>query len=239
MEPWLLQASHDLPPTYEQVGSGPGIEFRRTQSDLGMSEEEAMRWRGRVSDRLRRPPRDRGGTMGPSRRREALVAEDVKPWPARVRYPLIAVFAAVVLVGLGLAVTSGVDSAVVRIVIAAVLIPALLASFQVWGLHRRSQRLAPRLAGDLERLQARIAQERDVEQSRRTSGASDQSLIAAADAVAVARNHLAAGDEREAAERVRAISQPWAGDLGDELARCRASAGTITRTDKRADDLRR
>lgn len=50
MEPWLLQASHDLPSTYEQVGSGSEIEFRRTPSDLGMSEEEAMRWLGEGRD---------------------------------------------------------------------------------------------------------------------------------------------------------------------------------------------
>ena len=167
------------------------------------------------------------------------MSEDVKPWPAWVRYPLIAVFAAVVVVGLVLAVTRGVDGAVWRIVIAAVLVPTLLAAFQVRGLLRRSQRLAPRLAGDLERLQDRIAQERDVEPSRRTTGASDQSLIAAADAVAVARNHLAQGDEPEAAERVQALSPSWTGDLGDQLARCRASANTIARTNKRADDMQR
>jgi hypothetical protein len=68
------------------------------------------------------------------------VADEVKPWPTWVRYPLIAVFAVVVVVGLVLAVTSGVDDAVWRIVIAAVLIPALLIPVQLWGRRRRADR---------------------------------------------------------------------------------------------------
>jgi hypothetical protein len=68
------------------------------------------------------------------------VADEVKPWPTWVRYPLIAVFAVVVVVGLVLVVTSGVDDAVWRIVIAAVLIPALLIPVQLWGRRRRADR---------------------------------------------------------------------------------------------------
>jgi predicted lysophospholipase L1 biosynthesis ABC-type transport system permease subunit len=68
------------------------------------------------------------------------VADEVKPWPTWVRYPLIAVFAVVVVVGLVLAVTSGVDNALWRIVIAAVLIPAVLIPLQRWGLRRRARR---------------------------------------------------------------------------------------------------
>jgi hypothetical protein len=44
MERWLLQASQDLPPTYEQIGSGSEVEFRRSQSDRGLTEEEAEQW---------------------------------------------------------------------------------------------------------------------------------------------------------------------------------------------------
>lgn len=170
---------------------------------------------------------------------EMRVADEVKPWPTWVRYPLIAVFAVVVVVGLVLAVARGVDAAVVRILIAAVVIAALLVPFQLWGLRRRSQRLVPRFADELGRLQDRIAEERIVELSRRTTGASDQVLIEADDAVAVARNHLAVGNEREAAERVQAMPWSWSGDLGDELARCQASARTIMSTNRRADHLRR
>ncbi len=167
------------------------------------------------------------------------MADEVKPWPKWVRYPLIAVFSVVVVFGLVLGVERGVHGAVVRIVIAAAVIPALLLPLQLWGLRRRSQRLAPRLAEDLGRLLDRIEQERDVEPSRRTSGASDQALIAAADAVVVARNHLATGDDREAAERVLDMPRIWTGDLGDALARCQASARTILKTNRRADKLRR
>lgn len=167
------------------------------------------------------------------------MTDEVKPWPTWVRYPLIAVFAAVVVVGLALAATSGVESTLVRVLIAAVLIPAVLVPVQVWGLRRRSQRLVPRFADDIAGLQERIAQEREVEQSRRTTGASEDSLILAADAVAMARNHLAAGQEREAAERIQALSFPWSGDLAEQLARCQASARTISRTHRRADRLGR
>ena len=45
-QPWLLNVSHDLPPTYEQVGSGSDIEFRRQGSEVGMTEDEALRWLG-------------------------------------------------------------------------------------------------------------------------------------------------------------------------------------------------
>ena len=167
------------------------------------------------------------------------MADEVKPWPAWVRYPLIAALAVVVVVGLVLALTSGVDSAVWRILIAAVVIPALLAPFQLWGLRRRSHRGGLRLAEDLDRLGARIAEERDVEPARRTSGATDQSLITAADAVVVARDRLAAGEERDAAERVEAMSLPWTGELGAQLARCRATARIVARTGRRADRMRR
>jgi hypothetical protein len=72
------------------------------------------------------------------------MVDEVKPWPTWVRYPLVAVLAAVVVVGLVLALTNGVDNAVWRIVIAAVLIPAVLLPLQVWGRRRRSERQGPR-----------------------------------------------------------------------------------------------
>jgi Flp pilus assembly protein TadB len=62
--------------------------------------------------------------------------QQVTPWPTWVRYPLIAVFAVVVVVGLVLAVTSGVHGAVIRILVAAVVIPALLAPVLVWRSRR-------------------------------------------------------------------------------------------------------
>lgn len=68
------------------------------------------------------------------------MADEVKPWPTWVRYPVIAVLAVVVIVGLVLAVTNGVDNAVWRIVIAAVLIPAVLLPLQLWGRRRRAER---------------------------------------------------------------------------------------------------
>ena len=72
------------------------------------------------------------------------MADEVKPWPTWVRYPLIAVFAIVVVVGLVLAVTSGVDNELWRIVIAAVLIPAVLLPVQLWGRRRRAERRTER-----------------------------------------------------------------------------------------------
>jgi predicted lysophospholipase L1 biosynthesis ABC-type transport system permease subunit len=70
------------------------------------------------------------------------MAAEVKPWPTWVRYPLIAVLAIVVIIGLVLALTNGVDNAVWRIVIAAVLIPAVLLPVQLWGRRRRAERRA-------------------------------------------------------------------------------------------------
>ena len=61
----------------------------------------------------------------------------VEPWPAWVRYPLIAVFVVVVVVGIFFALRDGVDSAVIRILIAAVVIPALLAPVILWRSRRR------------------------------------------------------------------------------------------------------
>ena len=63
-------------------------------------------------------------------------------WPAWVRYPLLGLLAVVVLVGLASALTTGVDGAVVRILVATVLVPALLAPVVWWGRARRSRRSA-------------------------------------------------------------------------------------------------
>jgi hypothetical protein len=156
-----------------------------------------------------------------------------------VRYPLIALLVVLMVLGIVAFARGRVPAAVIRTVLIVTLVPLLLAPFQRWGLRRRAQRLAPRFAADLGRLQDRIAQERHVELARRTSGASDEALSAAADAVAEARNQLAGGDEREAAERVQAVPRSWTGDLGDDLARCQASARTILKTNRRADKLRR
>jgi hypothetical protein len=62
---------------------------------------------------------------------------EVEPWPAWVRYPLIAAFVVVVVVGIFFALRDGVDSAVLRILIAAVVIPALLAPVILWRSRRR------------------------------------------------------------------------------------------------------
>ena len=64
----------------------------------------------------------------------------VTPWPAWVRYPLVAGFALVVLFGLVSALTSGVDAAAWRVVVVAVLVPALLTPLVVWGRVRRERR---------------------------------------------------------------------------------------------------
>lgn len=61
----------------------------------------------------------------------------VEPWPAWVRYPLIAVFVVVAVVGIFLALHHGVASAAIRILIAAVVIPSLLAPVLVWRSRRR------------------------------------------------------------------------------------------------------
>lgn len=46
MERYLLNASHELPSVYEQIGSGSDIAFRRIPSAVGMTEEEALKWLG-------------------------------------------------------------------------------------------------------------------------------------------------------------------------------------------------
>jgi Flp pilus assembly protein TadB len=66
--------------------------------------------------------------------------QDVQPWPAWVRYPVIVVLVVVAAYGIATLVTSGTDRAVVRIVVAAVLIPALLLPIQLWGRRRRAER---------------------------------------------------------------------------------------------------
>lgn len=97
-----------------------------------MTEEEALRWLGEepLSGVEGRATPGRGTPM----------AGDVKPWPTWVRYPLIAAFAVMVVIGLVLATTSGIQAATVRVIIAGVLIPAVLAPLQLWGVRRRARR---------------------------------------------------------------------------------------------------
>lgn len=65
---------------------------------------------------------------------------DVQPWPRRVRYPLILLGIAVAAGCIALVIGSGAGSGAVRVVAAAVLIPAVLAPVQVWGRRRRARR---------------------------------------------------------------------------------------------------
>lgn len=69
---------------------------------------------------------------------------EVEPWPAWVRYPLIAVLAVVAVFGMVTFLHSGVDSTVLRIVLVVVLVPLVLTPLQVWGRRRRSRRLEAR-----------------------------------------------------------------------------------------------
>ena len=64
----------------------------------------------------------------------------VEPWPTWVRYPLIAVLVVVAVGGILAFFSSGVNGAAIRIVVAAVLVPALLVPLQLWGRRRRSRR---------------------------------------------------------------------------------------------------
>lgn len=66
--------------------------------------------------------------------------EEVRPWPRWLRYPVAAVLVVAASYGLARVVTAGTDSAVLRVVVAAVLIPALLAPVQFWGRRRRAAR---------------------------------------------------------------------------------------------------
>lgn len=65
----------------------------------------------------------------------------IEPWPTWGRYPLIAVLVVVAVVGILTFIQSGLSGAVVRIVLAAVLVPALLVPLQLWGRRCRSRRL--------------------------------------------------------------------------------------------------
>ena len=162
----------------------------------------------------------------------------VEPWPAWVRYPVIAVLAAVAVLGIVAFLRSGVDAAVVRIVLVVVLVPLLMAPLQLWGLRRRSQRLVPRLDAELAGLEGEIERERAVEPARRSSAATDASLSRGADTVARARGLLVAGSEHEAAVLVRELGSStgtsWSGALGRQLATCARTARTLEKVSRRA-----
>ena len=74
------------------------------------------------------------------------VAKSIEPWPKWVRFPLIAALVGVVVYGVIASVNSGISTAALRVVVAAVVIPALLIPIQLWGVRRRRARSGNRRA---------------------------------------------------------------------------------------------
>ena len=71
---------------------------------------------------------------------------DRTPWPAWIRYPVVAVLAAIAVYGVGTAFGSGESAraAALRVAVCAVLVPALLAPVAFWASGRGRRRSDPR-----------------------------------------------------------------------------------------------
>lgn len=123
----------------------------------------------------------------------------VEPWPKWVRLPLIGALVAVVLYGVIASFHSGFSSAALRVVIAAVVIPALLAPIQLWGLRRRNANLPGTVVHHTRTLIEGLDAEANLAVQERTTGATDESLGEVSIKAAQALKMLQQGSRGEAA----------------------------------------
>ncbi len=124
---------------------------------------------------------------------------EVEPWPKWVRFPLIAALVAVVVYGLVASLDSGISSTALRVVIAAVVIPALLAPIQLWGLRRRNANLPGTVVHHTRTLIEGLDAEGSLPAQQRTTGATDESLHEVSARSARALQLLRQGSRVEAA----------------------------------------
>lgn len=132
------------------------------------------------------------------------MSEDVKPWPATVRYTVLAVLFAVIGIGL---VTVLYDRAFLPVAgpfVLVVLLPLLL-PLRRRGLRSRVRRLGRRLDAQLVGLGPALAHEQALAPHARPSGADDAALTAATAQAAAARRELSTGQEPLAAEMVERL----------------------------------
>lgn len=124
---------------------------------------------------------------------------EAKPWPKPVRYTLLILLGAVVGVGVVTMLYSRGILPIAGPFVAMFLGPVFVWFGLLWR-RRRITRLSRELAAELERLQTQIESERRQAAVVRTTGASDESLDYVADVVRRASQHLAWGQEPEAAQ---------------------------------------
>ncbi len=128
------------------------------------------------------------------------VPPQVEPWPRWVRFPLIGALAAVVVYGLVASFQSGISSDALRVVIAAVVIPALLAPIQLRRRRRRKVKQAGTVVQHTRALIERLEAESALPAQQRPSGASDESLREVSARSDRALQLLRQGSRGEAAE---------------------------------------
>ncbi len=159
-------------------------------------------------------------------------------WPKPVRYTLLILLGAVVGVGLVLLLyTKG------FLPVAGPFLALFVAPVFVWlGVLWRRSRITHRsrqLAAALERLQARVEGERSLIAADRSTGASDASVDQAADAVRIAGQRLAWGQELEATQLLDQVAEragrDWSPDaaLTRELRRVAEQARPLAKAARR------
>lgn len=161
-------------------------------------------------------------------------------WPGWARWAVLGGLGAIVVVGIVLAAAGGrLEGATLRILIAAVAIPALLTPFQLLGLRRRSDRVRERLHGELGTLEAGLDRERATALPERATDASDTQLTSVSAWVRSTREQVssdASGAEVAASlDRLGELTSQWPADapLTREVARCRALGRTLKTTSRR------
>jgi hypothetical protein len=168
---------------------------------------------------------------------------DVAPWPAWVRYTLLALLFAIVGTGLVVALYSRGALPIAGPFVVIFLLPLLLL-LRARGLRSRTRRLSTRTAGQLRQVGAGIEREQSLGPDQRSTGATDQALAVAAGQVDTA---LRAFDEGRASAGTRAVGQlvqstrSWSSQspLSRDLARTSATAERLTRTLAQADETQR
>jgi len=142
-----------------------------------------------------------------SKGQPATPGNQVQPWPAWLRYAVIVLLIAVVVFGLAHGSHTTNKAAIIRIVIVAVAIPAILLPLQYLGVRRRAERLSRALTQQLGELGPQLAQERSLAQAARPTAASDASLDDAQAVVRTATERLRAGQAAPATASVESLGK--------------------------------
>lgn len=168
---------------------------------------------------------------------------DVAPWPAWVRYTLLALLFAVVGTGLVVALYSRGVLPIAGPFVVIFLLPLLLL-LRNRGLRSRSRRLSVRTVEQLRRVGADIEREQSLGADQRSTGATDQALAVAAGQVDAALRAFDAGHASAGARNVSQLVQQtrtWSAQspLSRDLAKTSATAERLTRTLAEAEDPQR